>query len=808
MIGDLLQDARYAARTLCRSPAFTLLAVLSLGLGIGANTAVFSVVNTVLIRSLPYQNPDRLIRLVDLAGQDAISMDTLQFFEEQCQVCFSIAGHKGVAERQLGFGASQTWATVLPVTGQFLSVLGIQPALGREFNSDELRTGGPRAVLISNAIWKNLFHGDPSILGRTVTLDETNSYTIVGVLPSGYWFPQTSDVLTALRPTGGVDDTGANTQVIAQLKAGVSLKQAQAEFANISERYRRSGTAEAGKKFRGIGAVGFQESLVGDVRVMMLLALGVTGLLLMMACSNLVGLLLTRLTSRRREIAIRLAIGGSSWPVMRGFIVENVIVVALAAAAGLLTAHWTLNGMLAMIPFRLHSSAPVSLDLNVLLFTFTITVATAGLLTLAALVDVSRLDVLEALQSGGRNASPGLGRQWTRNLLVIGQIAMASSLLIPAGLLIRSMYVLRSERLGFKSQGVVSFQTPLSRMRVQSSSATSMFARDATERLRSLPWVTGVGAVNLLPLSGPSNLPAQHDGHPEHSFGGTEIRLVTTGYFEAMGITLRRGRTINGNDLRVSTPVAVINESLANRWWPDAEAVGDRVVVGRFRGKDFPELKDSPREVIGVVENTKTLGVRERPRPTLYLPFSQAPDAFIGITGSISWVLKANGPVSINEVENAIREHNPNQTVRRFQTLDDLVASSTSDSRFDAWVFGTFAAVAFALAMTGMYGLIAYSVTQRTQELGIRIALGGTRGDILKLILRRGLLLTVVGLALGTGAALLISKWLQQLLFGVRATDALSFMVVIALMITSGLAASYVPARRASRVDPMQSLRG
>ncbi|MBL8227787.1 MAG: ABC transporter permease [Bryobacterales bacterium] len=801
----LLSDIRLAFRVIARSPAFSAVAILSLGLGIGANTAVFSVVNSVLLRPLPYANPDQLVRISDKTTQDALSVGALEFLRQHAESYSAVAGYRGPSERRFSAGAEQEWINVLPVTGGFLQTIGIQPAIGRDFNRDESITGGPRSIILTDSLWRSAFGADPTAVGRTITLNETAKYLVIGVLPASYWFPHPADALIALRPTGGVDDAGANTQLIARLRPSRQLREAQTELVNLGANFRR--TPHAHSKFEGFTAGGFHQSLVADLQVKILLIFGATVLLLLIACCNLAGLLLTRFAARGKELAIRLAVGGGLARLLGQFLVENMVLVSIGAATGLAGAFWLLKLMLAMMPFRLPASGPLRIDGAVLGFTVLTVLFTSLLLTLVALYAILRLNILAALQAGGRGNAASV-RQRTRSLLVVGEVAMAASLLITAALLVQSLFLLQRQRLGFEPHGLTTFQTPIAKGQDRTAGRMAAFATALSERLKTLPGVRAVAAANVLPLTGPNNLPAQRDGFPEHSFGGVEIRLVTGSYFEAMGIAVQGGRVFGSGDRAAGAPVAVINETLAKRWWPGGEPVGGRLVIGRLHGKDFPEIKDAAREVIGVAADTKVLSLKEAPRPTIYIPLGQAPDVFTGMSDGLSWVVSSARTPALAEVRAAVREHNPSQTLRRFRSMEDLVAATTADSRLDAWLVGLFAAVAFALSIAGVYGLVSFSVSQRHNEIGTRMALGAARTDIVRLILSHGVALTMTGLAIGATAALLLTGSLSKLLYGVKPRDPLSFAAAAVLLLCAGAAASYVPARKASRIDPMLLLRG
>jgi putative ABC transport system permease protein len=688
------------------------------------------------------------------------------------------------------------------VTADFLRTLGINPVLGREFNSEETHTGGPQAIILSDSLWQRSFGGDQQVLGRAVLLDDA-SYTVVGVLPRDFWIPQAVDALVPLRPSGSLSDTGTNTEVIARLKDGVTLRQAEAEMATVTESFRREHTGRLTREYRGLTVIPYQNWLAGDVRLNLLLLFGATGLLLLIACSNLASLLLTRLAARGKELAVRLALGSSRLRLLRQFLIENLLLAALGTLAGLFGAYLLLGGLVALIPLDLPASAPIHLDTTVLAFALAVTLGTALLFTFVPFLTATRLNVHEALKSVGRTTGAGSARRRTHNFLVVGEVALSAMLLIAAGLLIETLYRLHQERLGFTPHGLITFETPLAADR-RNADAITNFASTMLERLQAVPGVRSVAAINVLPLTGWSNLPTQREGRPEQSIGGMEIRLVTPAYFEVMRIPIRRGRSFTGSDTGASSPIALVNETVARTWWPQGSAVGDRIIVGRFRGRSF--LNDPPREVVGIVADTKTSALKEPPRPTVFLPLTQALGGFGG--GNLAWIVSTNASGGIAEnLRRAVLEIDSSQRIRQFRTMDQIVASTSADSRFNAWLFGIFAGVALALAAIGVYGLLSFSVAQRRQEIGTRMALGAGRADVLKLVLKQGFALTSIGLGIGLAGGLFLARWLSSLLYGVRPNDPLSFGLVSLLLLSVGLTASYLPARRATRIDPMVALR-
>ncbi|HJZ94965.1 MAG TPA: ABC transporter permease [Candidatus Solibacter sp.] len=794
---NLLQDLRHALRIIGKSPGFTLIAVLSLALGIGANTAVFTVIRAVLLRPLPYPDPAQLVYLQENSN-GAVSVPELLYWKQHTSGFASSAGYRGGGDRFLALNGHQEWIRTMTVTADFFRTLGIVPALGREFDGRETVAGGAQAVVLSDALWRRC-GGDSSILGQTLRLDE-GSFTVVGVAPAGFWFPQRADAFVPLQPSRkSLTDSGTNTSMIARMKPGITLSRLQAEMPAVTEGMRRE--FGMSKDYRGLNATSYQDFLVGDVRLNLLLVFGAVALLLLIACSNLASLLLARLASRQREIAVRMAMGSSRGRLLSQFLTENLLLTTLGGAAGFLAARASLQVMLAAIPFALPSSTPIRIDAPVLLFTLGIAFATGAIFSLAPMISSRRLDLQEMLKAGGRSTTGG-PRQRARSALIVSEVALSVTLLVSAGLLFQTLYRLRQENLGFQPGGLVTFSTPIAPARAHSEAAFQHIEAEMLERLQSVPGVTRVAAANVLPLAGYGNLPTQREGHVENSIGGMEVRAVTPAYFETMGITVRKGRAFGAEDTASSAPVVIVNETVARRWWRSAEPLADRVVIGRYKGRDL--LKPVARNVVGVVADTKTMSLAAPAQPTVYVPAAQNTYS----TNSIAWVLRAQlTPGLAAEIRRAIASIDPAQRIGNMRTMEEIVDATTARSRFDAWLFGFLAALAVLLTAIGLYGVLSFAVARRTNEIGTRMALGATRGDVMTMILRQGLALIGIGLAIGLAGAYAATRALTTLLFGVKPTDPYTFVAVAALLIAVGVAASYIPARRATKVDPMVALR-
>jgi predicted permease len=588
--------------------------------------------------------------------------------------------------------------------------------------------------------------------------------------------------------------------MIGRLKPGVSLSQARAQLPAVGEAFRREHPAIP-KDFRFTLAVEpLQEYFAGNVRLNLLLLFGAVALLLLIACFNLAGIMLARLSARRKEIAMRLALGSGRARLFRQFFIENFLVTAAGGVAGLAAASVLLKGAIAAIPFQLNTAGAIGVDSAVMAFSLGVALLTALAMSSLPAGAANRLNVHESLKSGSRTGAFGL-RQRARGILVVGQVALSVTMLVSAGLLIASLYHLYGQTLGFRPAGLTTVTTTFPADRTKSGPALWQIESEEFARLRALPGVRQVAAINVLPLIGWSNFPTERENHPESGIGGMEIRAVSPAYFDVMGIAVKRGRSFAEDDASTAPAALIVSETVARRWWHTADPLGDRVVIGRFQGRDIG--KPTPRSVVGVVADVKT-AIKDKPWPVVYIPLAQDAD----FTGAPTWVLRGTpGPGFAAELRKAILSVDPRQRIGEVRTMDAVVSSTTADTRFNAWLFGSLAGIALALTVIGIYGLLSFSVARRTNEIGTRMALGASRFAVLSLILRQGLGLILAGLVFGLAGAYGVTRFIKTLLFSVKPTDTTSFVAVSALLIVAGLLASYLPARRALRIDPMKALR-
>ena len=803
---NTLQDVRYGFRMLVKNPGFTTVAVLTLALGIGANTAIFSVVNAVLLRPLPYPRPGEIVQ-VNLAWKgggvnDALTVPEFVFYRDHASAFQAMAGFRGGPDLSIKRDGASEWTSSLRVTDGFFRVLGVAPALGRGILREETRPGGAQSAVLSDSLWQKAFGADPAVIGRQVEMGDA-SYTVVGVMPPHFTFVgQPADVFVPLQLGRSIADTGMNTRVIARLKPEISLAQAQANISVVFDQLRQAGSAQSGQQ--GLQLVSYQRWLAGNLRSSLLMLFGAVCLLLLIACANVASLIMARAKARQREISIRLALGAERWRLLRQFLVESLLIALIGGAAGLLAAGWALKGLVSSIPWDIPSTTHIGLDGSVLAFTFLVGLATSLAFGFTSYWQTSRLDPNAALKEGSTQGGRSTARSRARSALVIGEVALSLMLLVGAGLLIESLHRLHRQKLGFDPQQVFTMVTPFAPAAKLNAPQVWNFEQQVLGRIKAVPGLTSAAVVTLPPLMGPNNLPTQHEGHPEDSIGGMEYRAISPEYFQTMRIPILQGRGFQETDTASSTPVVVVSETVARAWWKGKNPIGDRLVVGEYDGRQFPEVLEPPREVVGVVGDVKNLAIYEREPTSIYVPASQ----LFRPPHSTAWVVRASSNPALGaELRRAVTVVNPDQRVLDLQSMSDVVARAVAHPAFDALLMGIFAALALALTSVGIYGVLSFHVARRTQEIGVRMALGAKRGNVLLMVVGQGAFLAAVGIGIGLVGALALSRFLASLLFGVQATDPVTYALVSVTLLAVALAASYIPARRATRVDPMVALR-
>ncbi len=663
------------------------------------------------------------MRLIHGTDETYVTMPEFEFWKDHAKSFESAGAYRYAGDQNLQAGSETERLNTVAVSSAFFRTLGVRMAAGRDFDADETRAGGPDAVILTHKLWNTAFGGDAALLGRTIILGDKPS-AVAGILPADFWFPEPVDAFVPLRATGSVADTGTNTAMIARLRPNVSVRQAAAESAALQEPFRRESSLSypVPLEDQSLGPVPFQYWLTGDVRLVLLVIFAAAGVLFVIACANLASLVLARLVDREREIAVRLALGSSRGRLAGQFLVENLVLAVGGAAFGSLIAWWALPAVLSLIPFQLPAAGQIRLNLPVMLFTSAVSVAAGVLLSVVPCWSSSRMGIHDALKRGGRQGGLTSSRNRTRTALVTGQIGLSVVLLVSALLLSESLYHLSHQELGFNPGHLTTFHLTMNSSAADSAPAMRSQIRALSERFATLSGVEDVANVNFLPFGGPNNYPTQRFGHPEQSIGGMEIRVVGPKYFETMGIPIRAGRGFNAADSSGATPVIAISETVARRWWPNGNTIGDLIVVGLFQGQAEPEgsTPNSPRTIVGIVGDARTADIKERPRPTVYIPYTQTDDS-----STWNWIIRGHLPKGFAEqLRAAAAQVDPRFRVQNLVTMDDTIAAITADSRFDALLFGIFAGTAVLLACIGIFGLLSFSVLQRTREIGTRLALG------------------------------------------------------------------------------------
>jgi len=807
----LINDLRYGFRSLLKRPAFTAVAVVTLALGIGANTAIFSVVNAVLLRPLPYKDPDRLVHV--LRRQPPIMrgpISRLDYFEWQNQnkVFQEIGAYYQDSFNLTGVDEAER-LNAARVTRSFFSLFGLPPAAGRYFLAAEDQVGAARTAVISHGLWLRRFGGSQSIVGRTITLN-SQSYTVTGVAPQGFGFPGRTDVWTPALLSEDKRQRGSNyLQVIARLKDGVSESQAQAQMNQITTTLAQQFPAHDTNLSAIVSPL--LEEQVRNVRSVLLILLGAVGIVLLIACANVANLLLARATARRKEFAIRTALGAGRWRIIRQLLAESSLLALTGGLLGVFLALWGIRLLVALAPANIPRVSQISIDLWVLAFTLLISLLTGLLFGLAPALHVSKAELNDGLKEGTRGTgSSGGERDWLRHLLVVGEIALSLILLVSAGLLIESVKRLTSVSPGFDPHGLVasdvSFPINPNTQNDESEAGQArqaqqsyQFLKEVQQHLTALPGVEAAGAINDLPVTGNSSVNGDFniEGRPAFKSGEApvaEFRQVTPDYFRAMGLPLLQGRSFDEHDDTQHPEVIMVNETLSRRFFPNDTALQKRLIV----------WDEKPHEIVGVVGDARQWGLDLPPDPEIYFSYAQLPaDRQTTVV-----VRTTSDPAALaGSVRQTVRAVNREAPVSKVRTMLQVLADSTARRRFDTMLMTLFAAVALVMAAIGIYGVMSYTVTQRTQEVGIRMALGAQPRDVLRLILQNGFKLALIGVCLGIPSAFALTRLLTSLLFGVSPTDLPTFVVVSFGLIAITLLACYLPARRAAKVDPMEALR-
>jgi predicted permease len=820
-MGTFLADLRYALRTLRSNAGFTAVAMTALALGIGANTAIFTVVNAVILAPLPYPQPDRLVRLGrQYPGGNSYSNSIPKYMVWRQNNVFDAMTlyEQGGLGMNLGTGGHPEQAKASHVSKDYFQVFGVSPALGRSFNQAEDLPHGAAAAVLSYRLWQDRLGGDPQIVGRTILLNN-QAYTVIGVMPQSFASNPVMDVWLPLQADPASTNQGHYLAAAARLKPGVRIEQARAALKVLGERF-RAANPKWMDAAESVAVIPMKDSLVEDVRLALLILLGAVGFVLLIACANVANLLLARAAVRHKELAIRAAIGASRGRVVRQLLTESLLLAGAGAVLGFALGAAGVRALLLVAPGNiprltetegLHQALPL-LDWRVAAFTIGVATLTGILFGLFPALSLSNPDLVSTLKEGGRSGGGTLGKR-ARSFLVIAEVALALVLVTGATLLIRTFSGLRSVNPGLNPHHVLVLETSLASGSYDSTAKVDEFVRRLAPRLEGVPGVQSAAAALVLPLSGTGvDLPFNIVGHPPAKGdynGDDQWRSVSARYFRVLQIPLLRGRVFTESDSGAAPPVVIVNQAMVKKYWKDQDPIGQVIVIGKGLG---PQFDDPPRQVIGVVGTVRETGLDAVDQGVMYIPQSQVIDGVTNLVNGIlplSWAVKTAGdPLALRAAaEREIRAVDGLMTISHVRTMDQMVADSLSRQNFNMLLLTIFAAIALLLAAIGIYGLLSYSVEQRTQEIGIRVALGASRGDVVRLMLLQGMKLAGIGVLLGLAAAYGVTRLLASLLFGVRATDPLTFGAVAAVVSMVAVAATLVPARRAAGIAPSRALR-
>jgi putative ABC transport system permease protein len=800
----LWRDCHYGARSLRKSPGFTLVAVLTLALGVGATTAIFGVVNAVLLRPLPYPEAERLVYVGQQyrGGLAGSGEPKFLFWREQSSSFEAMACYSGYggAGGNLAGGRESEYVSGVRVSEDFFRVLGVYPALGRAFTHEEDTPGGPRVVILSDGLWKRSFGGDKGLIGKTVTLNDKPA-TVVGVMPPQFRFEGGADVFVPMRARRG-SNVDPNAEVVGRLKPGVSLHDAQAELKVIADKYRAAFPAEM-VEGESVGAEPYQDLYTEGVAKYLWIVLGAVSFLLLIACANVANLQLARAASRRREIALRMALGAAGGRIVRQLLTEGLLLALAGGAAGLLLAAWGTRLLSALAPAGLLPSvAQVGVDWHVLAFALAASVATGLLFGTAPAWQARKVDVNSSLKDSAGKGATARGR--LRGALVVAEVALSLVLLVGAGLLVRTFVNLLGVTPGFDPHNVLTFQIEPNGERYNTSGKASAFYREALERIRRLPGVESAALTNKLPLDWQFNLPVYFPDKPDQP-QSVQFRMVSPDYFRVMRIGVRQGRAFGDGDNSSAPAVAVVNEAFARKYFEGRDPLAQQLSVGRTA--DVPA-----RQVIGVVGDIKQQGLDRPAPPMVFVPIGQVPDKLMAAVRSftsINFVVRTKGePLALSQaVRREIASLDAALPISHVSSMEEIAARSIASQRFNMMLLGLFAALGLLLAAVGIYGVMSYSVAQSTREIGIRMALGARRAAVLRLVTGQGMRLTLTGMAVGVAASLALTRLMGSLLYGVSATDPATFILYSLILAAVALAACLIPARRATKVDPLVALR-
>lgn len=819
-MGNFAADVRYALRMLRSNPAFTAIAVAALALGIGANTAIFTVVNAVLLQPLPYPEPDRIMRVGrDYNGEFGWSNSIPKYMSWRHNDVFeSMALYNlGPSSVNVGAGDRPEPARAVRASRDYFRVFGVSPALGRSFTADEDRPGGPDAAVLAHAFWQSRFGGDPRILGRSVPIDG-RPMTIVGVMPPSFQSDPPVDLWIPLQADPDSTNQGHFLAIAGRLKPGVTVAQAKAAMKIAGERF-RAANAQWMDKNESVAVIPMRDAMVGPVRAPLYILLGAVAFVLLIACANVANLLLARSAVRQRELAIRAAIGASRGRVLRQLLTESAILALAGGALGYALGSWGVRGLLLVAPGDiprltetdgLHAAIP-ALDWRVALFTMALALGTSIVFGLLPALHTSNPDLASTMKEGTGRSGTSKAQNRARAVLVATEIALALVLLIGASLLIRTFVGLRSVNPGIDPHNVLTLDTALGNSYTKTG-AVANFVAQSVHRIEVLPGVEAVASAVALPATTGIDLPFNIAGRTptDGQYNGDEQwRSISPHYFQALRIPLRRGRVFRETDTANSAPVVIINETLAKKYWPKEDPIGQVILIGKGLS---PDMEDAPRQIVGVVGPVREISLSNGEVPVMYVPQAQAPDGVTKLVLGVlplAWAVRTHGdPAGLRSaIAREFRAVDAAIAPAHEMPMEQVLSRTVARQNFNMVLLTVFAAVALLLAAIGVYGVMAYAVERRTQEMGIRLALGAGRADLLKLVLGDAMKLAAAGVLAGLAMAFATTRLLASILFGVKAFDPLTFAAVAVILTAVAFLASYVPARRAAAIEPTDALR-
>jgi putative ABC transport system permease protein len=806
----LWQDLRQGARTLIKQPTFTIVAVIALALGIGANTAIFSVVDAVLLRALPYRDSDRLVTVWERNktrgnAENVINLGNFFDWKNQNRVFEDMATFFDLTSNLTSGGEPEEIPAQI-ATPNLFNILGVNPIMGRTFTEDDGKPGAARVVALSFGLWQRRFGGDPQIIGRKLILNG-GEVTVVGVMPANFnWHVKAGSMTRKIAEMWApwqIDESmkrrgGRFACAVARLKPGVTPEQAQAEM-NVIGSQLESQYNDFNANW-GVNVVPLRKQFTGEIRLALLVLLGAVGMVLLIACANVANLLLARASARQREIAVRAALGAGRWRIVRQLLTESLLLAGVGGLAGLALAWWGTDLLVSLAPPDLLNLPQVKINAVVLGFTMGVSMLTGVIFGLVPALEATRLNLTGSLKESGKNIGGGRRSRMLRNSLVIAEIALALVLLVGAGLLIRSFARLQGVDPGFNAHNLLTMKVSLPGRKYDTDQKRINFFRQAVAQMQSLPGVESAGAVSFLPFAAPhAGTLVEIEGRPKLPPGqglGTGVMVSDVNYFRTMQVPLKRGRLFTDQEAAEMRHVVVVNEAFARTNFPGEDPLGKRVTI-------YMKNDNRPCEIIGVVGDSKHMNLDAEVKPMSYWPHPEL--SYSGMT----LVLRTQGePTAIaNAARDVIRTLDPEQPVADVRTMENLIGTSVARARFNTLLLTIFAIVALLLASLGIYGVMAYSVVRRTHEIGVRMALGASGRDVLRLVVRKGMTLALAGVAIGVAASFALTRLMETLLFNVSATDPLTFAGIPLLLAFVALLACLIPARRAAKVDPMVALR-